>query len=108
MESSKLFLLCFVLEDLIFFETSALTGDSVHEVFSKCARQILSKIESGLHALSDRSVRLVHANTCWAGVLDPQVMGSGVQHGDTRTAREVARTTETLGGANKAEESCAC
>ena len=32
---------------MIFFETSALTGDSVQEVFSKCARQILSKIESG-------------------------------------------------------------
>jgi GTPase SAR1 family protein len=47
--------------DLIFLETSALNGDGVNEVFAKCARRILSKLESG--------------------VLDPQIMGSGVQQG---------------------------
>uniref|UniRef100_A0A7S4PAY2 Ras-related protein Rab-4 n=1 Tax=Paramoeba aestuarina TaxID=180227 RepID=A0A7S4PAY2_9EUKA len=65
--------------DMIFFETSALTGDSVQEVFGKCARQILSKIESG--------------------VLDPHVMGSGVQHGDSKTAREIAsESSQAQGG----------
>lgn len=36
----------FVLE-LMFLETSALTGENVEETFLKCARQILTKIESG-------------------------------------------------------------
>mmetsp|Transcript_41816 Transcript_41816/g.58374 ORF Transcript_41816/g.58374 Transcript_41816/m.58374 type:complete len:217 (+) Transcript_41816:51-701(+) len=64
--------------EMIFFEASALTGNCVHEAFSKCARQILSKIESG--------------------VLDPHVMGSGVQHGDSRTAREIAKQNDPQPG----------
>jgi Ras-related protein Rab-4B len=47
--------------DLIFLETSARTGAGVSEVFSKCARRVLSKLESG--------------------VLDPQTLGSGVSTG---------------------------
>lgn len=33
--------------DLLFMETSALTGECVDEVFLKCAHSILGKIESG-------------------------------------------------------------
>ena len=31
----------------MFLETSALTGENVEETFLKCARSILTKIESG-------------------------------------------------------------
>ncbi|KAL6062131.1 Ras-related protein Rab-4B [Balamuthia mandrillaris] len=34
--------------DLAFFETSALTGENVEEVFLKCARVIYSKVEGGV------------------------------------------------------------
>ncbi|MEE6524767.1 hypothetical protein FKM82_024400 [Ascaphus truei] len=33
--------------ELMFLETSALTGENVEEAFLKCARNILNKIESG-------------------------------------------------------------
>ena len=36
-----------VITDLMFLETSALTGENVEETFLKCARSILTKIESG-------------------------------------------------------------
>ncbi|GFR92040.1 Ras-related protein Rab-40B-like [Elysia marginata] len=48
--------------ELMFLETSALTGENVEETFLKCARSILTKIESG--------------------ELDPERMGSGIQYGD--------------------------
>jgi Ras-related protein Rab-4B len=35
-------------QDCMFLETSALTGENVDEVFLKCARTVLSRIESGL------------------------------------------------------------
>ncbi|XP_048349035.1 ras-related protein Rab-4B isoform X2 [Sphaerodactylus townsendi] len=47
--------------ELMFLETSALTGENVEEAFLKCARTILNKIESG--------------------ELDPERMGSGIQYG---------------------------
>jgi len=49
--------------DLMFLETSALTGEGVEEVFLKCARSILTKIETGQ--------------------IDPEKMGSGIQYGDS-------------------------
>jgi len=67
--------------DLMFLETSALNGDGVEEVFLKCARTILSKINTGL--------------------LNPESMGSGVQHGDTKTARELTQKAP-------AKDGCAC
>ncbi len=112
---------------MIFFESSALTGDSVQEVFSKCARQIMSKIEAGPHSLLLSpslslslslplplplhflplspflpfslllfllSLSYVPSSLSSAGVIDPQLMGSGVQHGDSRTAREIAKESE--------------
>ncbi|CAL8235918.1 unnamed protein product [Boreogadus saida] len=48
--------------ELMFLETSALTGENVEEAFIQCARKILNKIESG--------------------ELDPERMGSGIQYGD--------------------------
>ncbi|KAG7278378.1 hypothetical protein CRUP_024623 [Coryphaenoides rupestris] len=48
--------------ELMFLETSALTGENVEEGFLKCARTILNKIDSG--------------------ELDPERMGSGIQYGD--------------------------
>ena len=41
----------FVFVELIFLETSALTGENVEESFLKCSRTILNKIESGLSSL---------------------------------------------------------
>ena len=41
------FVCTFVISDLMFLETSALTGENVEETFLKCARSILTKIESG-------------------------------------------------------------
>lgn len=53
--------------DLLFIETSALTGENVEEVFLKCAKTILTKIETG--------------------ELDPEKMGSGIQYGDATLKR---------------------
>uniref|UniRef100_A0A8D3ATL0 Ras-related protein Rab-4 n=1 Tax=Scophthalmus maximus TaxID=52904 RepID=A0A8D3ATL0_SCOMX len=41
-----------VCKDLMFLETSALTGENVEEGFLKCARTILNKIDSGTPPLS--------------------------------------------------------
>jgi len=62
--------------DLMFLETSALSGTGVEEVFLKCARTILGKIE--------------------AGVIDPDTIGSGVQHGD-RQVKEITPKPEDAG-----------
>jgi len=70
--------------DLMFLETSALSGEGVEEIFLKCARTILSKINSGL--------------------LSPESMGSGVQHGDTKTARELSQSKKPV----KEASGCAC
>ncbi len=37
----------FFIEDLMFIETSAVTGENVTESFLKCSRTILNKIDSG-------------------------------------------------------------
>eukprot|EP00051_Salpingoeca_urceolata_P032350 m.15347 g.15347 ORF g.15347 m.15347 type:complete len:210 (+) comp5000_c0_seq1:308-937(+) len=66
--------------ELMFLETSARTGEAVEETFLKCARTILSKIESGQ--------------------LDPEKMGSGIQYGDS-SLRRLARPVEDKG-------QCAC
>jgi len=72
--------------DLMFLESSTLTGDGVEEVFMKCARTILSKINSG--------------------VLNPESMGSGVQHGDSKTARELAKKKPKI--EERKPTNCAC
>ncbi|XP_064403744.1 ras-related protein Rab-4B-like [Halichondria panicea] len=50
--------------ELSFLETSALTGENVEEVFLKCTRTILTKID--------------------AGELDPDRVGSGIQYGNAQ------------------------
>ncbi|CAF97452.1 unnamed protein product, partial [Tetraodon nigroviridis] len=70
--------------ELMFLETSALTGENVEEGFLKCARTILNKIDSG--------------------ELDPERMGSGIQYGDAslRQLRQPRGTTAQ----NKQQCSC--
>ncbi|KAI7852420.1 ras-related protein rab-4B-like protein [Circinella umbellata] len=67
--------------EMMFLEASALTGDSVEEMFFKCARSILSKIE--------------------IGHIDPERSGSGVQFGDSSLRRMTQRTR-----IRKKERSC--
>lgn len=59
--------------ELMFLETSALTGESVDETFLQCARSILTKIESG--------------------EMDPERLGSGIQYGNTSLRRAVRQRT---------------
>eukprot|EP00043_Microstomoeca_roanoka_P015009 m.149713 g.149713 ORF g.149713 m.149713 type:complete len:210 (-) comp16161_c0_seq1:102-731(-) len=66
--------------ELMFLETSARTGENVEEVFLKCARTILSKIETGQ--------------------LDPEKMGSGIQYGDASLRKMKKSPGE--------KEGCAC
>lgn len=48
--------------ELMFLETSALTGENVEEGFLKCARTILNKIDSGEHGLFSASSPSVRAS----------------------------------------------
>lgn len=55
--------------ELMFLETSALTGENVEEGFLKCARTILNKIDSGEHGLFSTSSPSVRASQLpWCGV----------------------------------------
>jgi len=74
--------------DLMFLETSALTGEGVSEVFLKCARTILSKIESG--------------------VLDPDSMNSGVQPGSRKTLVKNGKTQKPGSPPPTEEKGCNC
>mmetsp|Transcript_123512 Transcript_123512/g.335410 ORF Transcript_123512/g.335410 Transcript_123512/m.335410 type:complete len:216 (-) Transcript_123512:279-926(-) len=67
--------------DILFLETSALTGEGVEEVFIKVARMILNKIEDGL--------------------IDPNTMVSGIHTGSQRIGSD---------GGNEAmsSKSCSC
>jgi len=58
----------------MFLETSALTGEGVGEVFLKCARNILTKIETG--------------------VINPESMNSGVQPGSRKILNKSPTATE--------------
>ncbi|KAJ0022072.1 hypothetical protein NQD34_009562, partial [Periophthalmus magnuspinnatus] len=70
--------------ELIFLETSALTGENVEEGFLKCARTILNKIDSG--------------------ELDPERMGSGIQYGDA-SLRQLRQPRNT---ATHNKQQCSC
>uniref|UniRef100_A0A8C4RAV9 RAB4B, member RAS oncogene family n=1 Tax=Eptatretus burgeri TaxID=7764 RepID=A0A8C4RAV9_EPTBU len=70
--------------EMMFLETSALTGENVEEAFLKCARTILNKIESG--------------------ELDPERMGSGIQYGDS-TLRQLR---QPRGVTAQARPDCNC
>jgi hypothetical protein len=60
----------FVASDLMFLETSAKSGQNVVEAFTKCAKAIVTKIESG--------------------ELDPDRIGSGIQYGNLRPSSRAA------------------
>ncbi|ORZ24171.1 ras-related protein rab-4B-like protein [Absidia repens] len=68
-------------QEMMFLEASAYSGDGVEEMFFKCARSILSKIETGQ--------------------IDPERSGSGVQFGDS-SLRRMAQRTRT----KKKDRSC--
>jgi len=69
---------------LTFLETSALTGEGVEEVFLRCARSIVNKIESG--------------------ELDPEKIGSGIQYGDN----VITKTDKKPAGTTGASTGCGC
>ena len=56
--------------ELMFLETSALTGENVEEAFLKCSRTILSKIESGkeIHFMYLSALGFPH----WSALWDPK------------------------------------
>lgn len=60
--------------ELMFLETSALTGENVEEAFLKCARTILNKIDSGEAYLLP--VRDGGGGGEWGGWLKGVSMGS--------------------------------
>jgi Ras-related protein Rab-4B len=68
--------------DLMFMETSALTGEGIEDVFLRCARTILTRIETG--------------------VLDPSKIGSGVQLGELHSSAPVL----TARGTTSSTKSC--
>ncbi|XP_014749659.1 PREDICTED: ras-related protein Rab-4B-like, partial [Sturnus vulgaris] len=70
--------------ELMFLETSALTGENVEEAFLKCARSILNKIDSG--------------------ELDPERMGSGIQYGDA----SLRQLRQPRGNPAPTRQSCGC
>lgn len=85
MESSR----CAQENDILFLESSALTGEGVEDVFTKVAKQILNKIEDGL--------------------IDPNTMVSGIHAGNIKSMAAPGGTG-TLGLENQGEisEKCAC
>jgi hypothetical protein len=77
----KVIVLTTVIVEMMFLEASAFSGDGVEEMFFKCTRTILSKIETGQ--------------------IDPERGGSGVQFGDS-SLRRMAQRTRT----KKKDRSC--
>jgi hypothetical protein len=74
--------------DLMFLETSAKTGEGVEDVFFKCSKTILSRID--------------------AGRINPDNAGSGIQPGYGRKAAAGAGNTNLTAGASGASEGGCC
>jgi len=74
--------------DLMFLETSALTGEGVQEVFLKCARTIITKIESGQ--------------------IDPESMNAGVQTGSRKPGLKPGPTSPGASGKKPVKEKPGC
>lgn len=70
--------------DLMFLETSALTSDNVTEAFLKCARNILTKIETG--------------------EMDPERLGSGIQYGNVSLRRMQRQSIQH----DNTHQNCSC
>ncbi|KAJ2961319.1 hypothetical protein NQZ79_g3438 [Umbelopsis isabellina] len=71
--------------ELMFMEASAMTGDGVEDIFLKCARSILTKVETGQ--------------------IDPEKSGTGVQFGDSSLRRMTQRTRSS---SRRKERSSCC
>lgn len=71
--------------DILFLETSALTGEGVEDVFIKVAKQILNKIEDGL--------------------IDPNTMVSGIHAGNIKT---IASTNNANTSQGAVDNKCSC
>merc|ERR1711972_996857 len=69
--------------DILFLETSALTGEGVEEAFIKVARMILNKIEDGL--------------------IDPSTMVSGIHAGGSQRLQDGSSSSDAA-----ASKSCSC
>ena len=75
MEASKLandnsitfYILMLITIDIVYLETSALTGTGIEDTFLKVTRTILTKIETG--------------------AIDPESMGAGIQYGNANITR---------------------
>eukprot|EP00794_Sanderia_malayensis_P019979 gene19979-21937_t len=67
--------------ELMFLETSAMTGENVEEAFLKCSRVILNQIENG--------------------ELDPEKMGSGIQYGNSSIRKTIQPSSDD-------KPACAC
>eukprot|EP01122_Echinamoeba_exundans_P013023 TRINITY_DN5617_c0_g1_i1.p1 TRINITY_DN5617_c0_g1~~TRINITY_DN5617_c0_g1_i1.p1 ORF type:complete len:248 (+),score=40.37 TRINITY_DN5617_c0_g1_i1:89-745(+) len=75
--------------DLLFLETSAKNGDNVEDVFFKCSKTILSRID--------------------AGRINPDSMGSGIQPGAGKKTGSAGTLSSGGGGdAGGSEGGCSC
>ncbi|KAM9260136.1 LOW QUALITY PROTEIN: ras-related protein Rab-4B-like [Morus bassanus] len=97
----------FAQENLMFLETSALTGENVEEAFLKCARTILNKIESGrrfwiLAGFWVLAKEGLDPGT--EGELDPERMGSGIQYGDA----SLRQLRQPRGAQAQSRQPCTC
>nr|XP_033811641.1 ras-related protein Rab-4B isoform X1 [Geotrypetes seraphini] len=117
--------------ELMFLETSALTGENVEEAFLKCARIILNKIDSaGGFAVTEergrgkeckchlsviqrvnmgrspiiRTPRHIHRKEDYQGELDPERMGSGIQYGDA----SLRQLRQPRGTQPQTKQQCSC
>ncbi|CEM07894.1 unnamed protein product [Vitrella brassicaformis CCMP3155] len=63
--------------EILFLETSALTGEGVEEVFVKVAKMILNKIEDGMQHIEEG----LGYHGLFSGLIDPATMMSGVHAG---------------------------
>lgn len=116
----------FSIIELAFLETSALTGENVEEVFQKCTRSILTKIDAGNFQQTILYIYLYYTCPCMvidyhyytllrcvilnilliyfiAGELDPDRVGSGIQYGNA-SVRRVTQQGPSGGG----KEKCSC
>lgn len=73
--------------EMMFLETSALSGLNVEEAFLKCAKTILNKIE--------------------CGELDPARMGSGIQYGDSSLRQRNLRSAHSRSNQQQ-QNKCPC
>lgn len=81
--------------ELMFLETSALTGENVEEAFVQCARKILNKIESGTSRRAPGQRGATERG--WPPVRHPRLRVCGAGSGDL-----LGQGPEPLGGGEAA------